>query len=57
MAVLNLAVDMDRLDKNRLKRLPVPDYVKRERVIEGWEFLKILSQDLRSTIFTIGKGD
>jgi len=41
MAVLNLAVDMDRLDKNRLKRLPVPDYVKRERVIEGWELLKI----------------
>lgn len=34
MAVLNLAVDMDRLDKNRLKRLPVPEYVKRERVLE-----------------------
>ena len=34
MAVLNLAVDMDRLDKNRLKRLPVPAYVKRERVLE-----------------------
>ena len=41
MAVLNLAVDMDRLDKNRLKRLPVPEYVKRERVAEGWELLKI----------------
>ena len=40
MAVLNLAVDMDRLDKNRLKRLPVPEYVKRERVLEGWELLK-----------------
>jgi integrase len=41
MAVLNLAVDMDRLDKNRLKRLPVPEYVKRERVAAGWELLKI----------------
>jgi len=41
MAVLNLAVDMDRLDKNRLKRLPVPEYVKRERVLEGWELLKL----------------
>jgi len=41
MAVLNLAVDMDRLDKNRLKRLPVPEYVKRERVAEGWELIKI----------------
>ena len=41
MAVLNLAVDMDHLDKNRLKRLPVPEYVKRERIAEGWELLKI----------------
>ena len=41
VAVLNLAVDMDRLDKNRLKRLPVPEYAKRERIIEGWELLKI----------------
>lgn len=41
MAVLNLAVDMDRLDKNRLKRLPVPEYEKRERVAEGWELVKI----------------
>lgn len=29
------------LDKNRLKRLPVPEYVKRERVLEGWELLKL----------------
>jgi hypothetical protein len=38
---LNLAVDMDHLDKNRLKRLLLPEYVKRERVLEGWELLKI----------------
>lgn len=41
MAMLNLAVDMDRLDKNRLKRLPVPEYVKRERVLEGWELERL----------------
>ncbi|MBX3327821.1 MAG: hypothetical protein U0223_02110 [Nitrospira sp.] len=41
MAVLNLAVDMDWLDKNRLKRLPVPEYKKRERVAEGWELIKL----------------
>lgn len=32
---------MDWLDKNRLKRLPVPEYVKRERVLKGWELLKL----------------
>jgi len=41
MAVLNLAVDMDYLDKNRLKRLPIPEYVKHERIAEGGELLKI----------------
>ncbi len=41
MAVLNLAIDIDHLDKNRFKRLPVPEYVKRERIVEGWELLKI----------------
>ena len=41
MAILNLAVDMDLLDKNRLKRLPVPEYIKRERVLESWELLKL----------------
>ena len=32
---------MDRLDKNRRKRLPVPEYVKREWVAEGWELIKL----------------
>ncbi len=41
MAVLNLAIDMDHLEKNRLKRLPVPEYFKRERIAEGWELHKI----------------
>ena len=40
-AVLNLAVECEALDKNRLRRLPVPQYVKRERVAESWELQKI----------------
>jgi integrase len=40
-AVLNLAVECEVLDKNRLRRLPVPQYVKRERVAESWELQKI----------------
>jgi integrase len=41
MAVINLAVECEALDKNRLRRLPVPQYVKRERVAEAWELQKI----------------
>ena len=41
MAVINLAVECEALDKNRLRRLPVPHYVKRERVAEAWELQKI----------------
>jgi hypothetical protein len=41
MAVLNLAVECEALEKNRLRRLPVPQYVKRERVAEAWELKKI----------------
>lgn len=37
----NLAVDMEALDKNRLRRLPIPQYVKRERVAAAWELLKL----------------
>jgi len=40
-AVLNLAVECEALDKNRLRRLPVPQYVKRERVAESWELQEI----------------
>ncbi len=32
MRILNLAVDFDKLDKNRLKRVELPDVVTRERV-------------------------
>jgi len=43
MAVLNLAVECEVLDRNRLRKLPVPQYVKRERVAEGWELCKIMA--------------
>lgn len=52
-AVLNLAVECEALDKNRLRRLPVPQYVKRERVAESWELQKIkqaASQEVRRVV-------
>src|SRR6185503_5491514 len=48
-AVLNLAVECEALDKNRLRRLPVPQYVKRERVAESWELQKIQKASSRDT--------
>ena len=42
-AVLNFAVDSEVLDKNRMKRLPVPLAEGRERTLEGWELLALLS--------------
>ena len=53
MAVLNLAVECEALDKNRLRRLPVPEYVKRERVVAPWELQKLQqasSQDVWRTV-------
>lgn len=41
MAALNLAVDMDYLDKYRSKRLPASEYVKGERIAKEWELCKI----------------
>ena len=35
MAVLNLAVDFEALDRNRLRRLPVPLGSKRERILDA----------------------
>jgi integrase len=41
MAVLNLAIDTEQLDKNRLKRLPIPKYEERKRVLQAWELPKL----------------
>jgi hypothetical protein len=50
MAVLNLAVDMDRLDKNRLKRLAGAGVCEaRARLLEGWELLKLRGGRLADT--------
>ena len=35
MAILNLAVDFEALDRNRLRRLPVPSGSKRERILDA----------------------
>ena len=51
--MLNLAVECEALDKNWLRRLPVPQYVKRERVAESWELQKIqkaASQEVRRVV-------
>jgi hypothetical protein len=39
MAILNLAVDFEVLDRNRLRRLPVPKASMRERVLDPSELL------------------
>ncbi len=41
MRVLNLAVDFDKLDKNRLKRVELPDVANRERVATDEELQAI----------------
>ncbi len=40
-ALLNWAVECEVLDRNRLRRLPVPEYQKRERPAEAWELQKL----------------
>src|SRR5215472_18590704 len=41
MRILNLAVDFEKLDRNRLKRVQLPDATKRERVATGEELQAI----------------
>jgi len=41
MRILNLAVDFDKLDKNRLKRVELPDVANRQRVATKEELLTI----------------
>jgi integrase len=42
LGMLNHAVALDVLDKNRLALLPVPEGTRRERVAEPWELWRIL---------------
>ena len=41
MRILNLAVDFDKLDKNRLKRVELPDVANRQRVATKEELLAV----------------
>ena len=41
MAVLNLAVDLELLDRNRLRRLPVPAGSQRTRIVEPSDLLRL----------------
>jgi hypothetical protein len=41
MAILNLAVDFEVLDRNRLRRLPVPKASTRERVLDPSDLLRL----------------
>lgn len=41
MAILNLAVDFEALDKNRLRRLPVPTGIKRVRILDASDLHKL----------------
>ena len=48
MRILNLAVDYDKLDKNRLKRVELPEVAHRERVASKEELKAIKHKaDLR----------
>jgi len=48
MRILNLAVDFEKLDKNRLRRVELPDVAHRERVATDKELIRI-AQVLYST--------
>ncbi|BFU94320.1 MAG: hypothetical protein NTNFB02_10420 [Nitrospira sp.] len=48
MRILNLAVDFEKLDKNRLRRVQLPDVANRERVASDEELTRI-AQVLHST--------
>jgi integrase len=49
MRILNLAVDFDKLDKNRLKRVELPDVATRERVAttEELKLIKLKAEEHR----------
>ncbi|MCE3225223.1 MAG: putative Phage integrase (modular protein) [Nitrospira sp.] len=53
MRILNLAVDHDKLDKNRLKRVALPEAVSRERIANDAELIavqKVAPEELWSIV-------
>jgi len=55
MRILNLAVDFDKLDKNRLKRVELPDVENRQRVATKEELLSIKQESDKRRLKTIKK--
>src|SRR5262249_52316449 len=55
MRILNLAVDFDKLDKNRLKRVELPDVASRERVATKEELLSIKQESDKRRLKKIEK--
>ena len=55
MRILNLAVDFDKLDKNRLKRVELPDVENRHRVANKDELLSIKQESDKRRLKMIKK--
>ena len=59
MRILNLAVDFDKLDKNRLKRVELPDVATRERVAttEELKAIKLKAEERRAKVMQANQYD
>ncbi len=59
MRILNLAVDFDKLDKNRLKRVELPDVATRERVAttEELKAIKLKTEERRLKVMQANQYD
>ena len=55
MRILNLAVDFDKLDKNRLKRVELPDVANRQRVATKEELVAIKNESDKRRLKKIEK--
>jgi hypothetical protein len=53
MRIVNLAVDFEKLDRNRLKRVQLPDVSRRERVATDEEAQAIRAQAAKRRPYTI----
>ena len=59
MRILNLAVDFDKVDKNRLKRVELPDVATRERVAttEELKAIKLKAEERRAKVMQANQYD
>lgn len=56
MRIINLAVDFDKLNKNRLKRVPRPTASKRERVVHRWELEALRDEGMDADVWRLAVG-